>query len=161
MRIGEPDAVGRAQVERMQLAIVHEEGKLLALGLGVGGGRQTGSHDHAGDGAVAEFQFHARALELVQQAAQRLGIGDAEGECFQSVAQWVHGIVAQAGNLAAAALLDGERLQHVVHVGRVEFQSRRFAGREPPRAFKEANAVLVEDHLGDRKVRGGERSRAG
>ena len=85
------------------------------------------SDNHAGHGLIAELQLDARAFQLIERAAQRLLVADLKRKLAELVAQRVHGIVAQPGDLSAAALLNGERFQHVVHVGRVEIQARRFA----------------------------------
>ena len=51
---------------------------------------------------------------------------------------------------------DGERLQNVVHLRRVEIQPRRFARPESAGTLEKADAVLVQHHLLDGKV-GGQR----
>ena len=87
-----------------------------------------------------------------------------EGELGQPVAQRVHGIVAQAGDPGAAAVGEGQGFQHIVHIGRIEIEPRRFARAERAGAFEETDAVFVEDHLFDRQIgrehrRGGQKQR--
>ena len=127
LRIGEADSVGRAQIHVAQLARIQQQRELLALRLLVAARDQAAIHDDSGDGFVSELQLQPRALQLVEHAAQRLRSADLERELGEFMAERVHGIVAQAGDLAAAAFFDGERLQHIVHLRCLEIEARRFA----------------------------------
>ncbi len=145
---------GGAQIEGAKLAIVEQQGQLLALGLLVAAFDHPAGDDEAGHGLAAELQFQARALELIEHGAERLRAADLEGELGQLVAEGVHGVVAHAGDLRAALFLDHERFQNVVHLGGVEIEPRGFARPEPPGALEEPHAMLVQHHLFDWQIRG-------
>jgi hypothetical protein len=150
--VGEADAAGGAQVDGAQIARVEQQGQVFALALLVGAGHHAAGDDGARHRIVPQFQLQARAFKLVEHRRQRFAALDPEGEVGQLVTQRVHGIVAQAGDLAAAAVGEGQRLEHVVHVGRVEIEPRRFARPQRAGAFEEAHAVLVQDYLFHRKI---------
>ncbi len=145
-RVGEADSGRRAQIHGAQFAAIQQQRELLALRLLIARGFDAPSNNHARHRLAAELQFHARALQLIEHAAQRLPVADLERKLGQLMAQRVHRIVAQPGDLSAAALLHGERFQHVVHLARVEIEPRRFARlraaprvrRIPRRACKES-----------------------
>jgi len=71
------------------------------------------------------FNSHARALQLVEQGAQRLVVADLERELREFGRQRLARIVAQAGDLPAAFLEDGQGLENVVHLA--GFKLRRAA----------------------------------
>ena len=117
----------------------------------IAAGNGAGADDRAGDRLVAELQFDARALELVEHAGHA-AVADLERELGEACgSSGSMRVVAQAGDLAAAALVDGERLEDVVHLRRVEIEARGFAGGEAAGALEVADAVLVQHHLLDGK----------
>ncbi len=140
-----------AEVHGAQLAVIQHEVELVVLGLLIGGGEGARADDGAGNGLGAEPQLNARAFELVEHA-RHTAAADLKGKLAEFMAQGIHRVVAQSGDLAAAAGADGERLEYVVHFRGVEIQSGGFAGRQSAGAFEEADAVLVQDHLLDGKV---------
>ena len=153
-RIGEADAGGGAQIDVAQLAVIQQQRELLALGLFIARSLQaSGADDRAGYCFVAELHLDARALQLIEHAAQRLPPADLERKLGQLLAQRIPRIVAQAGDLAAALLLNGERLQHVVHFAALKSSRADSPAPSVPRALEIADAVLVEDHLYGQAIR--------
>ena len=86
-------------------------------------------------------------------------IVDAEGEILEACAEGLARVVAQAGDLSAAAVVQRQRFEDVVHLRRFEIEPRRLAGGQRAGAFEESDPVLVEHHFADGQI-GGERTRS-
>jgi hypothetical protein len=99
----------------------------------------------------AELELDARALELAEDGAERLLVAELEGEGGELVAERVHRVVAEAGDFAAAFLLDGERLEDVVHLGGVEVEAGGFSGGDAAGPLEKADPVFIKDHLANRQ----------
>jgi hypothetical protein len=102
----------------------------------------------------AELQLDARALQLIEHGAQRLLAADREWKLLELFCQWLTRIVAQAGNLPGSLLLDGQRLQDVVHLARFEIEPRRFTRAQTAGSCEIADTVLEKHNLADRKFSG-------
>ncbi len=145
-RVGEAHAGRRAQIHRSHFAAIQQQRELLALRLLLARGFDAPPHNYSGHGFAAEFQLDARALQLIERPAQRLPVADLKRELRQLMAQRVHRIVTQPADLSAAAVLHGERFQHVVHLAGIKIEPRRFARSQRPSALKESHPVFVENH---------------
>ena len=76
-----------------------------------------------------------------------------EREFSQLMTQGIHRVIPQPADLAAAILLNRQRLQDVVHLIGVEIQPRRFARAQRSLAFKKADAVFVKRDPAYRQIR--------
>ncbi len=118
---------------------------MLALGMILIACDQTGRDNRARDFLRTEFHLDARAFELIDHGAERLAVADFEGKLGELLIERNAGVVTQAGDFAAA-VVDGERFEHVVHFGGLEIKARRFAGTERSGALEIADTVLIEDN---------------
>ena len=109
---------GGAEIHGAQFAAIQHEGELLALRLLVAAG--NGRPLTIAPVTVSLPNFNSTRAPLswssMRSAAAPSPIW--KGNSAEFVAQRVHRVVAQAGDLAAALLLDGERFQDVVHFRR-------------------------------------------
>ena len=100
---------------------------------------------------AGELQANAGSLELIEQAAERLCLADAEGKVFELFRERVARIVTDPRDRRARGA-DGERLEHIVHLRRFELKHRRFAGRHLTLALKKPDAMLVKSDLSDGQI---------
>jgi len=127
-----------------------------SFGGGFVAGDETGCNDDAANFFGAELHFDARAFQLVEDTGKRLAIAEGEGEIPQFFGEGDVGVVADAGDFASTLLLDGERLQHVVHFGGAEIEACGFACAQGAETFEIADAVLVKNDFAHRQFGGGE-----
>ena len=116
---------------------------MLAFGAILIARNQPRRYDFPGDLLRAEFHLDARAFQLIDDRGKRLAFRDPEREFVQLLIERNAGIVAQA-RYFATLVVDGERLQNIVHRLGVEIEPRRFARGQRAGALKIADAVLVE-----------------
>src|SRR5262249_48391237 len=136
------------------LAGIEQQGRLLVLGLVRAARQAPRAHYRARHRLCAEFQLHARALQLIEHGAQRLLAADREWKFLELFRQWLARIVAHAGDFADPLLFDGQRFQDIVHLASLEIESCRFARAQMTGTCEITDTVLEKHYLADRKIRG-------